>query len=224
MRYLFGFLCVCALGVVPLVGCGEETDRCTVSGHCWDDNVCTVDTCVDGSCDHVPVYDRKECDLDGVPGVCISGVCGENPCDDASECTWDLYRPDGSCFYITIPTGSPCDWNGESGVCIDGVCEQDPCKGVVCDDGDLCTRDWCVPTDTTALHYECGAYPVSCSDGNDCTDDGPCDPDTGECDHTTLPDGTDCCITGGTCCSGFIPICSACCVVWGVCHSGVCVG
>ena len=24
MRYLFGFLCVCALGVVPLVGCGES--------------------------------------------------------------------------------------------------------------------------------------------------------------------------------------------------------
>ncbi|MGB5285195.1 MAG: hypothetical protein WBN29_11840, partial [Polyangiales bacterium] len=23
MRYLFGFLCVCALGLVPLVGCGE---------------------------------------------------------------------------------------------------------------------------------------------------------------------------------------------------------
>jgi hypothetical protein len=23
MRYLFGFLCVCALGVVPLVGCSE---------------------------------------------------------------------------------------------------------------------------------------------------------------------------------------------------------
>jgi hypothetical protein len=25
MRYLFGFMCVCALGVVPLVGCGETT-------------------------------------------------------------------------------------------------------------------------------------------------------------------------------------------------------
>ena len=24
MRYLFGFLCVCALGVVPLVGCSEN--------------------------------------------------------------------------------------------------------------------------------------------------------------------------------------------------------
>jgi hypothetical protein len=25
MRYLFGFLCVCALGLVPLVGCGDDT-------------------------------------------------------------------------------------------------------------------------------------------------------------------------------------------------------
>jgi hypothetical protein len=24
MRYLFGFLCVCALGVVPVVGCGDD--------------------------------------------------------------------------------------------------------------------------------------------------------------------------------------------------------
>jgi hypothetical protein len=28
MRYLFGFLCVCALGVVPLVGCGKGHDTC----------------------------------------------------------------------------------------------------------------------------------------------------------------------------------------------------
>ena len=25
MRYVFGFLCVCALGVMPLVGCSETT-------------------------------------------------------------------------------------------------------------------------------------------------------------------------------------------------------
>lgn len=25
MRYLFGFLCVCALGLMPVVGCGEST-------------------------------------------------------------------------------------------------------------------------------------------------------------------------------------------------------
>lgn len=27
MRYRFGFLCVCALGVVPLVGCGDASDQ-----------------------------------------------------------------------------------------------------------------------------------------------------------------------------------------------------
>ena len=26
MRYLFGFLCVCALSLVPLVGCGETEE------------------------------------------------------------------------------------------------------------------------------------------------------------------------------------------------------
>ena len=32
MRYLFGFMCVCALGVVPLVGCGEDAE----AGECAD--------------------------------------------------------------------------------------------------------------------------------------------------------------------------------------------
>jgi hypothetical protein len=50
MRYLFGFLCVCALGVVPLVGCGETEERrqpCDwpEDAECDDGNMCTVDEC-----------------------------------------------------------------------------------------------------------------------------------------------------------------------------------
>ena len=34
MRYLFGFLCVCALGVTPLVGCNETAGEPCLPGTC----------------------------------------------------------------------------------------------------------------------------------------------------------------------------------------------
>jgi hypothetical protein len=46
MRYLFGFLCVCALGVMPVVGCGEEKEApCVEDEECDDGNTCTIDDC-----------------------------------------------------------------------------------------------------------------------------------------------------------------------------------
>jgi len=34
MRYSFGFLCVCALGVMPLVGCNETAGEPCLGGTC----------------------------------------------------------------------------------------------------------------------------------------------------------------------------------------------
>ncbi len=39
MRYLFGFLCVCALGVVPLVGCGQSLGPMTEAFPCTDQGI-----------------------------------------------------------------------------------------------------------------------------------------------------------------------------------------
>ena len=49
MRYLFGFLCVCALGVVPLVGCGETAGECegAVNGAACSDGACLDGTCTE---------------------------------------------------------------------------------------------------------------------------------------------------------------------------------
>jgi hypothetical protein len=61
MRYLFGFLCVCALGVMPLVGCGETEERrqpCDwpEDAECDDGNTCTVDECgKDHRCSYISV-------------------------------------------------------------------------------------------------------------------------------------------------------------------------
>ena len=270
MRYLVGFLCVCALGVVPVMGCSESA-QCRYDKDCDDQNACTDDECPPSTnrCENLARPDGTQCDFDGLDGICISGVCGENPCDDGNECTDDL--PGGECSYIPRNGGS-CDWNGESGVCIDGVCEEDLCFGLVCDDGDTCTYDRCDYTDGmchfSARSYdgegcsssnlpsgicidgvceqdrcpemvcddgdlctkdacyanECSFRPMSCSDGNVCTDDA-CDPETGECVHTIGPDGTGCCFDRTCPCPGFClnPPCDCCCTTNGHCENGECV-
>jgi hypothetical protein len=74
MRYLFGFLCVCALGLVPQVGCGETggTDLCE-GVVCDDGNECTLDSCIpaDGTCDNGAVPDGTACS----DGACLDAVC-----------------------------------------------------------------------------------------------------------------------------------------------------
>jgi hypothetical protein len=74
MRYLFGFLCVCALGVMPLAGCALDW------GGCWDEdcepdnNPCTFDGCQLGSCVHEPYDNFVPC---GDDAVCFEGACVE---------------------------------------------------------------------------------------------------------------------------------------------------
>jgi len=73
-RYLFGFLCVCALGVMPLPGCGGGNgveEECKSSQDCSDDNECTLDSCDAGKCVNAPVEDRAICEA----GACQSGSC-----------------------------------------------------------------------------------------------------------------------------------------------------
>ena len=90
MRYLFGCLCVLALGVMPLVGCGEDTGAGGGGGsagsggsggtdlcegvECEDDgNQCTEDVCspADGTCG-VPVENGT---------VCTNGACLDSTCE-----------------------------------------------------------------------------------------------------------------------------------------------
>jgi len=134
MRYLLGFLCVCALGVVPLVGCDlswDNSDPCE-GVVCPDDgNECTNEFCscvglfCTATCKSRPAADGTDCTFGGLSGVCVSGVCGDNlcegvVCDDDDACTDDV-----------------CDY-------VDGTCDFAP---VVCDDYDDCTEDTCDPVD-----------------------------------------------------------------------------
>ncbi|MBW2629054.1 MAG: hypothetical protein JRE45_15725 [Deltaproteobacteria bacterium] len=124
MRYLFGFVCVCALGVVPLVGCSETQAECESAEDCSDGNQCTEDACDSASrtCSNTPVDDGTDCTFNSIAGVCVSGVCGQNLCqgvvceDDGNECTGDVCNfADGTC---NVSDGTSCS----TGACLDGVC------------------------------------------------------------------------------------------------------
>ena len=74
MRYLFGFLCICALGTVPLVGCSEGGGEDLCEGvECDDGNECTDDVCnpETGNCDYPAVEDGTTCSS----GACLDGTC-----------------------------------------------------------------------------------------------------------------------------------------------------
>ena len=185
MRYSFGFLCMCALGLTLLIGCSEAQPGCERAADCNDQDDCTVDTCdpTSGTCSYTPAADGTSCDFGGTAGICMSGVCQEDrcaevECDDDNDCTHDLCnQADGTCSNMPLSDGTVCDFEGFPGVCMDGVCE----------DAKLCEG-------------------VDCDDSNDCTEDT-CDRLDGSCDHTAKPDETPCNNGAGTCGSG---ICGAC--------------
>ncbi len=100
MRHLFGFLCVCALGVVPLVGCTESGGvPCEDDVDCPDDNnACTEDYCENnGLCVYMPV----ECTA------------------DFNDCTAEMCDPSVGCEQTSVADGTQC----AGGTCQTGVCE-----------------------------------------------------------------------------------------------------
>jgi len=64
MRYLFGFLCVCALGVMPLVGCGETAGTGGSGGSAGSGGTGGIDLC-EGAADGTACSD----------GACLNGAC-----------------------------------------------------------------------------------------------------------------------------------------------------
>jgi hypothetical protein len=115
MRYLFGFMCVLALGVM---GCGETTGtggsggsagdggagggmpECQSPEDCDDDQECTTDTCADGTCEVAPVEDGTACDESNecTVGTCASGTCESTPVTNETACGDDAGTcQDGSC-------------------------------------------------------------------------------------------------------------------------------
>jgi hypothetical protein len=121
MRYLFGFLCVCALGVVPLVGCSETTGDGGSGGMGGDGG--SGGSGGDGG-------------TGGTGAVGGGGGTGGMPecesardCDDGIECTLDTCT-EGKCDHTPLQDDSPCGgetfWGNPNGGCYGGVCNFRP--------------------------------------------------------------------------------------------------
>jgi hypothetical protein len=136
---------------------------------CEDDgNECTAESCnpATGQCESNNVDDGTACD--GGAGACMAGECVANDlcegvdCDDQNECTTDLCNPEDG-QCSNDPVDDGTSCNAGAGMCVNGDCMNiDLCEGVVCDDT-----------------------------GNECTE-AACNPSTGLCETSNVPDGTEC--------------------------------
>jgi len=135
MRYLIGFVCVLALGVM---GCSETSGArlCEGPGSCDDGDACTEDICVvDGEvCSYVPVT-----------------------CNDYSDCTTDGCDSTVGCVQTGVADETPC----AGGTCREGVCQLTssalPCtdqgiRNAVAAGGGPYTFDCDVPTTVILEH------------------------------------------------------------------------
>ena len=179
MRYLSRFLGICTLAVVPVLGCGDPCEGV----ECFDSNECTIDTCVDGACEFLPVEDGAAC-------------------TDGNECTVDACA-DGACESTPVEDGAPCaadDNECTAETCASGVCQSTPVEdGTPCRAAfDECTVEACASGVCESTPVEDG---TACEDldGNECSV-GVCE--TGTCDATPVMNGTACGDGAGTCQDG----------------------
>ncbi len=201
--------------------CDEETDGCTFENvgngtACDDGQFCTLgDVCTDGACAGPT---PRDCDDDN---VCTKDSCNEGtdeckyspdnnngPCDDGSFCTVDDACHMGAC------EGAARDCADQNG-CTDDSCNEstDTCDNLSnsapCDDGNFCT------TNDTCGGGTCSVFSPTCDDSNVCTDDS-CNEEADSCSNVnnTAPceDGNFCTVSdtcaGGTCGSGPARNCS----------------
>jgi hypothetical protein len=182
----------------PVAGCVHSANAAA----CDDDNACTVgDHCSKGTCtfdEIINCADTNPCTTDTCDGAagCIYTL-NTLPCDDGDACTANDTCQAGTC----VP-GKPANCN-DGNVCTNDFC--DPATGCAhtintlpCDDGNVCT------TKDTCSAGQCKGGPsLSCTDSNPCTDDG-CSPETG-CEYA--PNAAPCddgnvCTAGDVCTAG----------------------
>ena len=181
MRYLFGFMCVCALGVMPLVGCSETTGDGGSGGTAGDGGSAGA---------------GGTGGMAGVGGSAGSGGTGGmaacerfHECDDSNECTDDAWAGD-TCQNTAVEDGTECDDGNE--------CTVSACANAVCDSP-------AVPDDTPCTEHPYGDVQGACTGGRctiacdsaeDCSDGdqqcavGVCS--EGACAQTPVPNGTEC--------------------------------
>ncbi len=187
---------------------------CAVHSDCNDNNACTLDSCLAGSCDYsasIACNDLSSCTDD----YCLNGFCEHDPiyCNDLDACTMDTCIG-GSCRNTPLNCADASLCTNDT--CIGGFCINAP---VACDDNISCTTDACNPgngncvftpvvcpsdglpcTTDTCVSGSCVSLPKNCDDDNLCTTDACA---SGICQHNPMVcpgDGDPC--TADFCLSG----------------------
>ncbi len=130
----------CLQGVCAASACTYVNSCCYEDDECDDEQVCTVDSCQNGSCNF----------------AAIAGCCEDlDDCSDGNPCTTDQCSGyGGECSWEDVPgcclTHADCEDNDG---CTQDKCSDDVCENIwiccaedaECDDGDdVCTTDTCV--------------------------------------------------------------------------------
>ncbi|NUN14499.1 MAG: hypothetical protein HUU55_12790, partial [Myxococcales bacterium] len=211
-------------GVLRCAQGGCATDPSTIVT-CTGGSTCLPEVCIPetGLCDAKPAADGVPCD-DFDPctagDACNAGTCTGTTagvCEDDNPCTADKCSKEAGCTHI--PATGPCDdgiacTTGD--VCNNGTCMGDwascPCSSDEdCPsqaDGDLCSGTlFCDTTSTPAVcKLDLGSI-VQCPPSENPCQQSACDPKTGLCTPSAVPDGNPCddgnlCTTNDKCSAG----------------------
>ncbi len=232
-------LCVAGKAVADGTAC-EDNDACTTTTTCKagvcgggiavtcpsDGNPCTSDVCSPGEgCQHLANLTGTPCPPIGcaAEGVCQQTKCvatGQkpdgSPCATGNECTTAGTCSQGACQGSTPLNGTACDDHNActaGDACKSGYCQ--PGAAVVCDDGNVCTFDFCNPTTGCGVEVNFGQ---KCDDKNPCTTNDNCQ--TTACQGTPLcKDDNPCAVTT---CDPTKPLASMCVANFATKNGAVC--
>ena len=199
-------------------------DCCTSNSVCSDGNLCTSDTCVNGTCENNKVADccnsPDDCADDSNPcttqtcegNICfyptIEGCCLiDSECADSNECSTDTCDKN-TCKHATIATccNNHIDCNDgnncTSDTCTNHACSNASISGCClndseCSDGNLCTAEVCVNNSCIVSEI-----PGCCIVDSDCDDNDACTSDNciaNQCDYAIVPG---CCTKDTDCPNG----------------------
>lgn len=150
---------------------------CGVSADCNDNEPCTVDSCLNGTCSHSPMS-CQDADL-CTDNACVNGVCVSTPypCDPGDVCfqgvCYDPCSTTAECNDGVDCTVDTCDTSPPAP--IDGICRYTPDDGF-CDTGLFCSARRCDPVLDCVFDHHCFS-----GTGNPCPNPAQCDENTDTC-------------------------------------------
>ncbi|HEY3500118.1 MAG TPA: hypothetical protein VGK73_35755 [Polyangiaceae bacterium] len=179
---------VCCTGCIDGGVCySNAVDHCGSGGgscdDCKDDNDCTKDECISGSCRNDAVGSGSTCNDDDqctTGDSCSGTTCGGvvQPCDDNNVCTTNDCDPQDGCQNDPTNQGGMCD---DFDACTQNdSCDAGECEGqsITCNDFNTCTTDTCDPE--TGCKFTALDAGDGCDDGNPCTNNDVCVVSSGE--------------------------------------------